>query len=43
MRALIDTNVLLDLFLERPVLVGDADAIWQANVEGRFEGYISAE
>jgi len=42
MRALIDTNVLLDLFLERPVFVGAADAIWQANVDGRFEGYVSA-
>ena len=42
MRALIDTNILLDLLLERPVFVGMADAIWQANVEGRFEGYISA-
>lgn len=42
MRALIDTNVLLDLFLERPVFVGAADAIWQANVDDRFEGYISA-
>ncbi len=42
MRALIDTNVLLDLLLERPVFVGAADAVWQANVEGRFEGYISA-
>lgn len=42
MRALIDTNVLLDLFLERPVFVEAADAIWQANIDGRFEGYISA-
>jgi predicted nucleic acid-binding protein len=42
MRALIDTNVLLDLLLERPVFVAAADAIWQANIEGRFEGYISA-
>lgn len=42
MRALLDTNVLLDLLLERPGFVDDAAAIWQAHVEGHFEGYISA-
>ncbi|MCX6035269.1 MAG: PIN domain-containing protein [Chloroflexi bacterium] len=39
MRALIDTNVVLDMLLERDPFVEDAQAIWRANREGRFQGY----
>jgi len=42
MRALIDTNVILDLLLEREPFVEDAQAIWRANREGRFYGYVCA-
>jgi predicted nucleic acid-binding protein len=42
MRALIDTDVILDVLLARPQFVADAMAIWQANETGTFEGYISA-
>ncbi len=42
MRALLDTNIILDLFLERPAFVYNAEAIWEANRLGRFEGYVSA-
>ncbi len=41
-RALLDTNVILDLFLDRAPFADDAAALWQANEDGRFEGYISA-
>ena len=39
MRALIDTNVILDMLLERAPFVEDAQAIWRANRDGRFQGY----
>ncbi len=42
MRVLLDTNVLLDLFLERPQFVRAAEELWEANRLGRFEGYVSA-
>lgn len=42
MRALLDTNIILDLFLERPAFVRDAEAIWEANRLGQFECYVSA-
>ena len=42
MRALIDTNILLDLLLDRPEFVADATAIWDANRTQKFDGYISA-
>ncbi len=41
-RALIDTNVVLDLLLTRPEFVDPAAAIWDANSQGKFEGHISA-
>lgn len=31
MRVLIDTNVILDMLLERPAFLGAAQAIWRAN------------
>ena len=42
MRALIDTNVILDVFFERQPFVEAAAALWLANEQGRFDGYISA-
>ena len=41
-RVLLDTNILLDLFLERPEFVRAAEEVWEANRLGRFEGYVSA-
>jgi len=41
-RALLDTNIFLDLFLERPDFVRAAEELWEANRQGRFEGYVSA-
>ncbi|MBE7550781.1 MAG: PIN domain-containing protein [Anaerolineales bacterium] len=41
-RALLDTNVILDLFLDRPPFAAEAALLWQANEKGDFEAYISA-
>jgi len=41
-RALIDTDVILDVLLARPQFVVAAAAIWSANENQQFEGYISA-
>lgn len=41
-RALIDTDVILDVLLARPEFVADAAAIWLAHDKHEFEGYISA-
>jgi predicted nucleic acid-binding protein len=41
-RALLDTDVLLDLLLDRAPFSEAATAIWDANKEGLFEGYLSA-
>ncbi len=40
-RALIDTNVLLDLFLARPPFATEATLLWNAALGNRFEGWIS--
>lgn len=42
MRCLIDTNVVLDFLLDRAPFVGAAAEIWQSNLDGKIEGYISA-
>jgi predicted nucleic acid-binding protein len=42
MRVLLDTDVVLDLLLDRPGFVEDAAAILEANEQGRVEAYISA-
>ncbi len=42
MRVLLDTDVVLDVFLEREPFVQDAPVIWLANEQGRIEGYVSA-
>ena len=42
MRVLLDTNVVLDLFLEREPFVDHAALIWKANEKGRLTAYVSA-
>ncbi|MDQ4074723.1 MAG: PIN domain-containing protein [Chloroflexota bacterium] len=42
MRVLLDTNILLDLFLEREPFVEDAAAILAQHQQGVFDGYVSA-
>lgn len=42
MRVLFDTNIILDLFLDRIPFADDAAALWQANADGRLEGFVSA-
>ena len=42
MRALIDTNVIMDVLFEREKFLEPAKAIWKAAEEGRLDGYISA-
>jgi predicted nucleic acid-binding protein len=42
MRALINTNVVLDHLLDRQPFAADATALWVANARGQFEAYISA-
>lgn len=42
MRVMLDTDVILDYLLERDTFVADAKAIWEANGEGRFDGFICA-
>lgn len=42
MRFLLDTNVVLDLLLQRGEWLADADRIWQANAEGQLVACITA-
>lgn len=41
-RALLDTNVILDVLLKRGEWLADAEAVRQANLGGRLEGCITA-
>ena len=42
MRLLLDTNILLDVFLEREPFVRDAKRLWQAQRDGRISACIVA-
>lgn len=42
MKAMLDTNVLLDLFLERDPWNQEAKRIWQAHERGVYEAFVSA-
>jgi predicted nucleic acid-binding protein len=42
MRVLLDTNILLDVLLDRAPFVGDSSAVWDACDTGRIVGYIPA-
>jgi predicted nucleic acid-binding protein len=41
MRVLFDTNIILDLFLDRSPFADRAAELWQANTDGRLEGFVS--
>jgi predicted nucleic acid-binding protein len=41
-RVLLDTNVILDVLLDREPFVADAAAIWQAVQEQAIQGYVTA-
>jgi predicted nucleic acid-binding protein len=41
-RALLDTNVILDALLAREPVGGQVRAVWEAHEDGRFTGYICA-
>jgi predicted nucleic acid-binding protein len=42
MRVLLDTDVVLDLFLERPGFVDDSMILWEANERGKIDAFISS-
>lgn len=42
MRVLFDTNIVLDVLLNRQPWVGDASQLWQAHDEGKLEAYLTA-
>lgn len=42
MKVLIDTDVILDFFLNRQPFVTQVAALWQANRSGQFEGFVAA-
>ena len=42
MRVLLDTNVILDVLLNRAPWVTEAKAVWQAHEDGRITGYMTA-
>ena len=42
MKVLLDTNVVLDLFLNRQPFVNDAATIWQANANRQIEVFVTA-
>ena len=42
MKVLLDTNVILDLFLNRQPFVNDAAIIWQANANRQIEAFVCA-
>jgi hypothetical protein len=42
MRVLLDANVVLDVLLERQPFATEAQQIWDASDEGRFDGCIAA-
>jgi predicted nucleic acid-binding protein len=41
-RVLLDSDVLLDLFLARPGFAADAIALWDANLDGKIVAFVSA-
>lgn len=42
MRVLFDTNVVLDVLLNREPWAADSSAVWQANDDGQIVGYVTA-
>jgi predicted nucleic acid-binding protein len=41
MRVLVDSDVVLDLFLERPGFVSQAELLWEAHAQGRIEAQVA--
>lgn len=41
MKALLDTNIVLDMFLGRAPFDADAAAVWQAHINGRCTAYVT--
>jgi len=42
MKFLFDTNIILDVLLKRSPWYQDGYALWQANDQGKIQGYVSA-
>ena len=42
MRVLFDTNIILDALLDREPFAEAALKLWQANLDGRLDGFVSA-
>lgn len=42
MKVLVDANVILDVLLNRQPWVVDSQAVWDANHQGRVQGYVVA-
>jgi len=42
MRVLLDTNVVLDVLLNRAPWAAEASALWEAHDAGRLQGYVTA-
>ena len=42
MRVLLDTNIVLDLILDRQPFAEAAASIWELNYQGKIEAYVSA-
>jgi len=42
MRVLLDANVVLDVLLNRPPFVADAQRLWAASDEGLFDAYVAS-
>lgn len=42
MRAILDTNIVLDVLLRREPWLVEASALWKANDEGRLVAYMMA-
>ena len=43
MKALLDTNIILDHLLARKPFAGPAMQMWQACVRGQYNGYVGAD
>src|SRR5205823_5493888 len=41
-KVLLDTNVVLDVLLNRQPFISDSQQVWQATDQGRIDGYITA-
>ena len=42
MRILLDTNIVLDILLERAEWLADAETLWRASNDGRLSSHVTA-